>query len=85
MTVAREQWVIVGVTRTVTVVMVGSGGVEFRMLEEVDSEVGSAEGGRVDVRDMSGRLTTEREPRVRGCSGSWMDAMRSVSVERVSL
>ncbi len=70
MTVAREQWVIVGVTRTVTVVMAGSADAEFGILEELDSEVGSAEGGRVDVREMSGRLTTEREPRVKGCSGS---------------
>lgn len=69
MTVAREQWVIVGVTRTVTVVMAGS--------EDLESE----EDGRVDVRVMSGRLTTEREPRVRGCSGSWIDAMRSVEEE----
>ncbi len=66
MTVAREQCVIVGVTRTVTVVMAGREGLE--------SEVG----GRVEERVMSGRLTTEREPRVRGCSGSWIGAMRSV-------
>lgn len=65
MTVAREQCVIVGVTRTVTVVIWGTEG-------------GREEGGRVGFRVMSGRLTTEREPRVRGCSGSWMGAMRSV-------
>ena len=65
MTVAREQCVIVGVTRTVTVVICG----------EVD---GKEEGGRVGVREMSGRLTTEREPRVSGCSGSWIWAMRSM-------
>ena len=52
MTVAREQWVMVGVTSTVTVVMP------------------DVEEGRVGVREMSGRLTTEREPSVRGCSGS---------------
>lgn len=75
MTVAREQCVIVGVTRTVTVVMAGSS-------DGLDSEVG----GRVDERVMSGRLTTDREPRVRGCSGSWIGAMRSVEeVRGVSL
>lgn len=35
------------------------------------------EGGKRGVRWMSGRLTTEREPRVRGCSGSVIGAMRS--------
>lgn len=76
---AREQWVIVGVTRTVTVVMVGRGGGGgglFWGLGRVEGEGGG--GGRVRVRVMSGRLTTEREPRVRGCSGSWIEAMRSV-------
>lgn len=34
---------------------------------------------------MSGRLTTEREPRVRGCSGSWMGAMRSVRAQSILL
>lgn len=53
---------IVGVTRTVSVV---SG----------ESEPFS---GKVGDRCMSGRLTTEREPRVKGCSGSDMGEMRSV-------
>ena len=61
-TVAREQCVIVGVMRTVSVV---SG----------DDEPFS---GKVGVRKISGRLTTESEPRVRGCSGSEMLEMRSV-------
>ena len=60
-TVAREQCVIVGVMRTVSVV---SG----------DDEPFS---GNVGVREMSGRLTTESEPRVSGCSGSDMGEMRS--------
>ena len=64
MTVAREQWVIVGVTRTVSVV---SG----------DAEPFS---GKVGERWISGRLTTEREPSVRGCSGSEMGAIRSALV-----
>lgn len=34
--------------------------------------------GNVGVREISGRLTTESEPRVRGCSGSEMLEMRSV-------
>lgn len=34
------------------------------------------------VRWMSGRLTTDKEPRVRGCSGSAMGAMRSTMVVR---
>lgn len=68
-TVASEQCVIVGVTSTVTVVICGC-----PLLPLGDREVG----GRVGEREMSGRLTTEREPRVRGCSGSWMGAMRSV-------
>lgn len=32
------------------------------------------------VRWMSGRLTTDKEPRVRGCSGSAMGAIRSVAL-----
>lgn len=40
-------------------------------------EVEEEEGGKRGVRWMSGRLTTEREPRVRGCSGSVIGAMRS--------
>lgn len=61
MTVAREQWVMVGVTRTVSVVR------------------GEADpfSGKVGDKCMSGRLTTERDPSVRGCSGSEMGAMRS--------
>ena len=68
---AREQCVIVGVTRTVTVVRAGR-------VVVVAVEEGREDGGRVGVRVMSGRFTTEREPRVRGCSGSWIGAMRSV-------
>ena len=34
--------------------------------------------GNVGVRKMSGRLTTESEPRVNGCSGSEMGEIRSV-------
>ena len=34
--------------------------------------------GKVGVRKISGRLTTESEPRVRGCSGSEMGEIRSV-------
>lgn len=65
---AREQCVIVGVMRTVSVV---SG----------DNKPFS---GNVGVRKMSGRLTTEREPRVRGCSGSEMGEMRSVQAQSAS-
>lgn len=65
---AREQCVIVGVMRTVRVV---SG----------DDEPLS---GNVGVREISGRLTTESEPRVRGCSGSEMLEMRSVREESAS-
>lgn len=54
MTVASEQWVMVGVMSTVSVV-------------RGDSAPFS---GKVGVRWISGRLTTEREPRVKGCSGS---------------
>lgn len=61
MTVARLQWVIVGVMRTVTVRR-GESGEEGRVLEM----------------KISGRLTTAREARERGCSGSWMVEMRSV-------
>ena len=67
-TVAREQCVIVGVMRTVSVV---SG----------DDEPLS---GNVGVREMSGRLTTESEPRVRGCSGSEILEMRSVQAQSAS-
>lgn len=67
-TVAREQCVIVGVMRTVSVV---SG----------DDKPFS---GNVGARKMSGRLTTEREPRVRGCSGSEMGEMRSVQAQSAS-
>lgn len=65
---AREQCVMVGVISTVSVV-------------RGDVEPFS---GKVGVRWMSGRLTTEREPSVRGCSGSVICAMRSgdVSHER---
>ena len=49
---------------------------------EVDA-VGVGEEGRGE-RWMSGRLTTEREPRVRGCSGSVIGAMRSVERCNVS-
>lgn len=62
MTVAREQCVIVGVMRTVKVV---SG----------DAEPFS---GKVGVRKMSGRLTTDKEPSVRGCSGSEIWEIRSM-------
>ncbi len=58
---AREQCVIVGVIRTVRVV-------------RGDAAPFS---GKVGLRCMSGRLTTEREPSVRGCSGSVICAMRS--------
>lgn len=58
----KEQCVIVGVMRTVSVV-------------RGDDEPLS---GNVGVRKMSGRLTTEREPRVRGCSGSEILEIRSV-------
>ena len=88
MTVAREQWVIVGVRRMVRVVRdVGDVGdflggwvarvagvarvvvvVLLLLLEDDDDE-----------RCMSGRLTTAREPRDRGCSGSEIGAMRSGS------
>lgn len=67
-TVAREQCVMVGVTRTVSVV---SG----------DNEPLS---GNVGVRKISGRLTTESEPRVKGCSGSEMGEMRSVQARSAS-
>ena len=67
-TVAREQCVIVGVMRTVSVV---SG----------DDEPCS---GNVGVRKISGRLTTESEPRVRGCSGSEMLEIRSVRARSAS-
>lgn len=59
MTVASEQWVMVGVMRTV---------------HWVRWEDGGGRGRRV----ISGRLTTESEARVKGCSGSVMGAMRSV-------
>ena len=36
--------------------------------------------GKVGVRWISGRLTTEREPSVRGCSGSEIGEIRSVCV-----
>lgn len=61
-TVAKEQCVIVGVIRTVSVV-------------RGDDDPFS---GKVGVRKISGRLTTESEPRVRGCSGSEMGEIRSV-------
>lgn len=57
MTVAKEQWVIVGVIKTV---------------RTVKGELGAS-----GLISMSGRLTTEREPRVKGCSGSEMGAIRS--------
>lgn len=59
---------MVGVTRTVSVV---SG----------DNEPLS---GNVGVRKISGRLTTESEPRVKGCSGSEMGEMRSVQARSAS-
>ena len=65
---AREQCVIVGVMRTVSVV---SG----------DDEPLS---GNVGVKKISGRLTTESEPRVRGCSGSEMLEIRSVRARSAS-
>ena len=40
--------------------------------------------GNVGVRKISGRLTTESEPRVRGCSGSEMGEMRSVQTRSAS-
>lgn len=48
----------------------------MRTVSTVRGEVGVR-----GLREMSGRLTTEREPRVRGCSGSEMGAMRSVGRE----
>lgn len=42
--------------------------------------IGEGEDEGRGERWMSGRLTTEREPRVRGCSGSVIGAMRSVGV-----
>ena len=36
--------------------------------------------GKVGVKWISGRLTTESEPRVRGCSGSAIGEMRSVKI-----
>ena len=59
---------IVGVMRTVSVV---------RGDEEPFS-------GNVGVRKISGRLTTESEPSVRGCSGSEMGEMRSTQAESAS-
>ena len=61
MTVAREQWVMVGVMRTVSVVSGDDGPFS----------------GNVGFREISGRLTTESDPRVRGCSGSEMVEIRS--------
>lgn len=58
MTVARLQWVMVGVTSTSTVEM---------------RELGRGGG----VMWMSAKLTTAREPRERGCSGSEIVEMRS--------
>ena len=69
MTVAREQCVIVGVMRTVSVV---SG----------DDEPLS---GKVGVRKISGRLPPESEPSVKGCSGSEMFEMRSVQAVSFAL
>jgi hypothetical protein len=57
-TVASEQWVMVGVISTRTVLIDERGEV----------------GGCMWI---SGRLTTAREPRESGCSGSEMDEMRS--------
>ena len=68
-TVAREQCVIVGVMRTVSVV---SGDVVPLS-------------GNVGARKISGRLTTESEPRVRGCSGSEMGEMTSMQTRSASL
>ena len=65
---AKEQWVIVGVIRTVSVV-------------RGDDNPFS---GKVGVREISPRLTTESEPRVRGCSGSEMGEMRSVQTRSAS-
>ena len=67
-TVAREQCVIVGVMRTVSVVSGDDGPLS----------------GNVGLRKMSGRLTTESEPRVNGCSGSEMLEMRSVEAQSAS-
>lgn len=67
-TVAREQCVIVGVMRTVSVVSGDDGPLS----------------GNVGLRKMSGRLTTESEPRVNGCSGSEMLEMRSVQAQSAS-
>lgn len=61
MTVASEQWVMVGVMRTVTV-----------RRGEVRS--GFEDRGAMW---MSGRETTASEPRDRGCSGSEMVEIRS--------
>lgn len=58
-TVAREQWVMVGVIRTVTTLI---------------SSV-----FRKGAMWISGRLTTEREPNVSGCSGSTIEEMRSTN------
>ena len=38
----------------------------------------------VGVRKISGRLTTDNEPRVRGCSGSEMLEIRSVQAQSAS-
>lgn len=62
MTVAREQCVMVGVMRTVTV------------MRDVADVVGDEGEGEMKT---SARLTTAREPRERGCSGSEMVDMRS--------
>ncbi len=63
-TVAREQWVMVGVMSTVSVV-------------RGDAAPFSE---NVGVRWMSGRLTTESEPRDKGCSGSEICEIRSEPV-----
>ena len=47
-------------------------------MQRVRCSVGGGSGDRC----MSGRLTTEREERVRGCSGSVRGAMRSVEQRR---
>ena len=47
----------------------------FVLLQEEDDDEDV-----VEERCMSGRLTTAREPRDKGCSGSEMGAMRSIFV-----
>lgn len=70
---AREQWVMVGVRRIVAFVRwLGLVWFLFLFLWEEEEEEGE--------RWMSGRLTTAREPRERGCSGSEIGAIRSADL-----